>query len=240
MRCRTKGIRCQYPVNTPKSRGPRNQESGEAPNELCARASSPIGGSRIVDSQQEAGSDGDVVLDSEPLPFDPESNAGGDYRDWNDLDMAFTDFLNPQTNGETFQYPSPSSSSSVQNSTPWIDQTTQQQQAIFSPKTSIPRTPASNIRSLIGRPKMSTSSQRVANLILHTLKSYPLMMLRHKTLPPFIHPLSMSLEVENDNMETLNNCFNLVHIISSGIRGNRKLFWRNVRQECEHIYAEVC
>ncbi|KAJ6086544.1 hypothetical protein N7467_005458 [Penicillium canescens] len=39
-------------------------------------------------------------------------------------------------------------------------------------------------------------------------------------------------------MEPLDNCINLVHMISGGMRGSRKLFWRNVRMECERLCAE--
>lgn len=40
-------------------------------------------------------------------------------------------------------------------------------------------------------------------------------------------------------MESLINCISLVHMINSGVQGNRKLFWKNVRLECERMYAEV-
>ncbi|KAJ5833633.1 hypothetical protein N7474_001944 [Penicillium riverlandense] len=39
-------------------------------------------------------------------------------------------------------------------------------------------------------------------------------------------------------MEPLSNCISLVHMISSGTRGSRKLFWRNVRMECERLCSE--
>ncbi|KAE9369668.1 hypothetical protein N431DRAFT_427836 [Stipitochalara longipes BDJ] len=238
-RCSTKGIHCQYPANAPKGRGPRTQHNDDAPIEQQEIAPSTIADSARAEHHQDASNDADIILDNGPLTFNPESaNTGGEYLDWNDLDMAFTDFLNPQTNEEAFQYPSSWSPSSAHQSTPWIDQTAQIRQAISSPNLSIPKTPISNFRSLISRPKMGTGAQRIANLILHTLKSYPLMMLRHKTLPPFIHPHLVSSEVENDNMEPLNNCFSLVHMISSGIRGSRKLFWKNVGSECEHFFAE--
>ena len=32
-------------------------------------------------------------------------------------------------------------------------------------------------------------------------------------------------------MEPLNNCISLVHMISGGVRGSRKLFWKVVRLE---------
>ena len=65
------------------------------------------------------------------------------------------------------------------------------------------------------------------------------MMLRHNTLPPFIHSSLLSRDVENNDMEPLNNCISLMHMISSGVQGSRKLFWKNVRLECEHLYEEV-
>ncbi|KAJ5316801.1 hypothetical protein N7508_001309 [Penicillium antarcticum] len=40
-------------------------------------------------------------------------------------------------------------------------------------------------------------------------------------------------------METLDNCITLVHMISSGSRGSRKLFWKNVRMECERLCSEA-
>jgi hypothetical protein len=68
------------------------------------------------------------------------------------------------------------------------------------------------------------------------LKSYVLKMLRHNSLPPFIHPYLVSAELA---MEPLDNCINLVHMISGEMKGGRKLFWRNVRMECERLCAEV-
>ncbi|KAK3295735.1 uncharacterized protein B0H64DRAFT_153062 [Chaetomium fimeti] len=62
------------------------------------------------------------------------------------------------------------------------------------------------------------------------------MILRHNSLPPFIHARMMaSSSAENDNMEPLNNCINMIR---SGVPGNRKLFWRNVRMECKRFYQE--
>ena len=82
---------------------------------------------------------------------------------------------------------------------------------------------------------MEMGMQKTGNLILHTLKSYPSMMVRHNTLPPFIHPSLTSLNVENDDIEPLNNCISLSYVLNSGVKGSRKLFWRNVRMECERL-----
>ncbi|KAK7977172.1 hypothetical protein PG988_004662 [Apiospora saccharicola] len=108
----------------------------------------------------------------------------------------------------------------------------------FPNEFTIPRSPSSNIRSLIRRPKLKTGAQRVASLVCHTLKSYPLMMMRDKTLPPFIHPQMLRSESGAQDMEPLHNCISLMSMLHGGLQGSRKLFWRNVRQECERLYKE--
>ncbi|PMD16193.1 hypothetical protein NA56DRAFT_731411 [Hyaloscypha hepaticicola] len=191
-----------------------------------------------VEYRQEASNDDNIIPDGASVVSDPNfANIGGGYLDWNDLDIDFANFLNSQMKDKTVQYPSSGSSSSlVRHSPPSTYQTVQMQEAILSPKVLIPSTPTTNIRSLIQRPKIGAGSQRIANLILHTLKCYPLMMLRYNTLPPFIHPGLISSDVEDNHMEPLTNCISLVQMISGGVQGSRKLFWKNVRQECERLF----
>jgi len=195
----------------------------------------------IVEDRLEASNNDYILPDGAPVVSGPDfANIGGEHLDWNDLDMNFANFLNSQMNDKTVQYPSSGSSSSlIRHWTPSTYQTVEIQEALLSPKVSIPPIPTPNIRSLIQRPKIGTGSQRIANLILHTLKSYPLMMLRYNTLPPFIHPGLISSDVEDDHMEPLTNCINLVQMISGGVQGSRKLFWKNVRLECERLFEEV-
>jgi hypothetical protein len=190
---------------------------------------------------QEGRNDSDGILDSAIVMLDPElANIGGGHLDWDNPDIDFAEFFNPQMNEETDQYPLSGSSSMNSPPAPSTDQTIQVQQPIYSSSVSIPTLPTSTPRSLIQRAGLKAAAPRIANLILHTLKSYPLTMQRHKTLPPFIHPGSMSLNIESNEMEPLTNCINLVHMISSGVQGSRKLFWKNVRLECERFCDEVC
>jgi hypothetical protein len=199
-----------------------------------------VADSSSVKNRQEAGNEGDMIIDSALVISDPEfANLGGEYLDWNDSDVDFADLLNPQTNDETVQYPSSGSSSLVRHLTPSTNQTVQVQYAFSSPNILMPTLPIHHLRSLVQRPKMKAGAQRTANLMLHTLKSYPLMMLRHNSLPPFIHPHLISSNAENNHMEPLTNCISLVHMISSGVQGSRKLFWRNVGVECERLREEV-
>ena len=239
-RCITKAIECQYPSSTPKGSGLRIQHSDDAPTERRKTALSLVTDSPIAENRQEASNDVDTILDNALVISDPQfANPGGNNFDWDDPDFDFADFLNPQTNGETARYPSSGSSSLVHHSTPSPDQLVPVQQAISSTDVLIPTPPTYTGRSLIQRPKMKTGAQRIANLAFHTLRSYPLMMRRHNTLPPFLHPRLISCDVENNDIEPLTNCISLVHMISSGVPGSRKLFWKNVRLECERLHEEV-
>ena len=234
----TRAIECHYRENTTKGTGSSIQPGDDAPIDRSAEDGDPslVAGSPLVENRQ-ASNNGDIILDSGLLISDPEfANLG---LDWDGLNIDFADFLNPQTNDETFQDPSSKSSTLFCHSTSSTDQTGQPRHAISSANVSITPSPTHNVRSLIQRPRMRTGEQRISKLIFHTLKSYPLMMLRHNTLPPFIHSGLISYDVENNHMEPMLNCISLVHMISRGVQGSRKLFWKNVQLECERLYAEV-
>lgn len=96
-----------------------------------------------------------------------------------------------------------------------------------------------NVRSFVQRSGLKTGPQRIVNLIRHTLKSYPQMLLQHGVLPPFIHPSLIFQEYDEVNMEPLANCMSLMHMFNSGVRGSRKLFWKNVKLECERFRDKV-
>lgn len=121
-----------------------------------------------VENRQEASSDGDMILESALVISDTEfANIGGEHLDWDDLDVDFADFLNPQINDKTVLYPSSGPSSLIRHSTPPTHYTVQQ--TVSSPNVSIPGVPTNTIRSFIHRPKMKTGAQGIASLTLQTL-----------------------------------------------------------------------
>lgn len=237
--CIAKAIQCQYPAKTPRSTGQKIQHGDNEPIERRTTVHLLVADSPSAENSQDASNDGDIIPDNAPVILDAAlADIGGDYLDWDNPQINFADFLDPRLNFGTIQY-SPSGLSPSDN---WISSTSQTvhiPQSTFASYMSIPKQPSTTIRSLIRRPKVSTAEQRTANLILHTLKSYPLMMLRHGSLPPFIHPRLISSEAENNNMEPLTNCICLMHMISSGVRGGRKLYWKNVQMECERLCEDV-
>ncbi|KNG85755.1 hypothetical protein ANOM_005732 [Aspergillus nomiae NRRL 13137] len=187
----------------------------------------------------EASNGGDVPLDGAIALTDPEfAVLGGRYG--NDIIsyLDFSDLLTAHVDDENVQYTPSGSSSYIYHSTSSTHETVQVQQPLSYPKPSIPPVPTQAIRSLVKRPNMGTGTHRVAKLILHNLKSYSQMMLAHNMFPPFIHPAMVSSDICNPDFEPLANCIDLVHMIGSGIQASRRLFWKNVRMECERFCDE--
>lgn len=237
----TKSIECHYPAKTHNGSGPRTQSSDNTTTEMWSIAASFVTGLSNVENRQEASNNEGSPPDTAVLLSNPElANLGGENPGWDDPDFDFADFLNPQMGDEVIQTTSSGPSSLRRQSMLSVDQEAQMRRPFSSFNASIPTRLNHTIRSLILRPRLKSGAQRTAKLILHTLKSYPLMMLRHNTLPPFIHRYPISFDVENGHMEPLSNCISLVHMISNRVQGSRKLFWRNVRLECERFLEEVC
>jgi hypothetical protein len=169
----------------------------------------------------------------------PLENFGEDLLSWNDAEFDFTDFLEPHSLIDNVDDASPEASltrhltSAAQHGHP-------AEFPLFFLDTALPPTPSTySPRSLVLRRAILDKATRSVKLTLGTLKSYPRGIVRDNILPPFIHPLLVPHGKEDDQMEPLNNCMSLLHLVSSGIRGSKKLFWRNVRTECEHMRAEV-
>ncbi|KAK3309004.1 uncharacterized protein B0T15DRAFT_126406 [Chaetomium strumarium] len=226
--CLTKGIECHYPAKTPRGtgRGPqsvrqrteRDVPTAHPPETVSAPISDAI-------SHHSLFNDAPVISDLSVSAAD----SGDVYLPWDGQDIAFADFILPQMNDAALQF-FPALESTTPLSTPL-------QETIQPHRVSIPAPPLNFSGSLVQRPRTGLAMQRMAKLVLQQLKSYPLMMLRHNTLPPFIHPRLLS-DVEKSDMEPLHNCMSLLHMLGSQVPGSRKLVWRNVRMECERFRKE--
>lgn len=151
--------------------------------------------------------------------------------EWNETEIDFDDFLHIDADDKSVSY------RSTRHTSP---STTEQFQEFMSArKSSIPLLTERAVRSYVHHPSTKPGAQGITKLIMHTLRSYPYMMMRHSNLPPFIHQCLVGPLVDANNMEPLTNCISLVHMISSGVRGSRKLFWKNVRMECERLFTDV-
>lgn len=105
----------------------------------------------------------------------------------------------------------------------------------------IPVMPTFSLRSFAPNPAIKGGTQATAILIARILTSYPMMMRNQDSLPPFIHPCSLSNvpDSESKSVESLTTCMSLMQMISTNAQGSRKLLWKNVRLECERLQQEV-
>jgi hypothetical protein len=124
-------------------------------------------------------------------------------------------------------------------STPLQDFMTTVQLTTYAPFTStdaqVSRSLSLNLRSLWPRPKLSTGAQITANHMARILSSYPRMMQNQDILPPFIHPQWLSLSGTEPVLEPLAICVSMIRMLTAGGQGSGRLFWRNVRMECDRL-----
>lgn len=233
-RCINKGIECDYPVNNPRAkvRG-QGRHTGRGKTTKSPVAEYPPS----ITQPPEGNGTGDGVVAGVPALSNQElASFGGGFLDWDDGGIGLADIFDTPIFNSSL---SPDSSTLAFEATAPAAQTYQTQDSFDLSSPPIQRTPTNVVRSLIRRPKTQPRTQRTANLILHNLKSYPLMIQRHNDLPPFIHKSLISSSVEDSDMEPLTNCLSLVQLLNSGGQAGRKLFWKNVQMECERLSAEV-
>jgi hypothetical protein len=131
------------------------------------------------------------LLDDALAASDLSASTGPEdaYLPWDGPDIDFTAFMLPQTDDVAVQLsPARLPLTAVQESTtPPSSTQLQEVGGIQYPRVLIPTPPPLYFlgsSSFAQRPKTGPAMQRTAKLVLQTLKSYPLMMLRHNTLPP--------------------------------------------------------
>ncbi|PQE16409.1 C6 finger domain-containing protein [Rutstroemia sp. NJR-2017a BVV2] len=235
-RCITKAIECHYSMSTPRTPGPETPRSHEAPTEQQGRmqpSASSVPGIGNSLQEKSSASDMDMINDSAlGLPDLDFANL-----EWDGAGIDFASVFDLQEANDS-NFSSPGLSPSLLRSAPSSEEARPSKKGFSFQNSSIPIGPTLAVRSLIQRPTVQSGAQKITKLIFHNLKSYPLMMLRQNSLPPFIHHSLVSSNVENGHMESLSNCISLVHMISSGVRGSRKLFWENVRRELEQVYEK--
>lgn len=241
-RCVSRAVACLYPPETTNATRTRAQYGGDTRVHTTQVSLPPVlladfrndGHSQQTRSNESITLDGGLSPNTEILHPRPDETFN-----WNESLFSFRDFSNPPIDEQTGM-PPPGGSFWVDEPTPPSSQFIFAQQPISSPNPSIPPTPTQSIRLLNHRPRSDASTRRIATLTFHTLKSYPRMMLRDDTLPPFIHSSTMSSS-QSEESEPLINCISLVHMISGETQRNRsrKLFWSNVRRECERWCESV-
>jgi hypothetical protein len=220
----SKGTECRYLGNPLSGSNPTTGHQSNSTHDM--ETTSPPATFDLDETFRET--DGvtgvrDQQMSDSPIVF--MTQAAEEIYDWNNLNL---DFLEPIIQSEGSKFIVPSTIGATLSSLPELEQL-----PVF-PAISFPMQPTST-RLLVQRQRTKPGFQKASMLIHHTLRSYPLMMRQNNTLPPFIHPVLLQANIENNDMEALHNCISLLHMLNSGMQYSRKLFWRNVRQECERL-----
>ena len=244
-KCISKGLECHYPLTASENtRSVTQQNRNENQQEILTTPSVAEDPSAAGDTTgQTANNSSDIDFDNVTFIGADFTSLGEDNIDWQGPEMDFTGLWEGDMDVQAAPpHSSPHSSPQPFGPVPMTDQDLQ----TFIPLNTyvalnsyIPRAPGNGIRTLVQRARMKTSTQRIANLILQNLRSYPLSILHHNTLPPYIHPSLISQGVDNTDMEPLTNCISLVRMLNNGFQGSRKLFWKNVQMECERLCDPV-
>jgi hypothetical protein len=219
-RCSRDGVGCHFPTAAPSKTTtvPRNQHG-----DTLETPSTSINTFR--DALQVTNDDTNLAS-LEGLQFD-----------WNNLDIDLDAFLLPQDNSMDV-FSTPRQKSPYPSSISLAPACPLPLPRQVMPSSAIPVSPTNSPRSLVRKRNARPGAPRAANMVLHTMKSYSVMMLQQNNLPPFIHPQMFSFNDDKD-MEPLYNCISLMHMIGRRLPGCRALFWRSVRMECERMQNNV-
>lgn len=87
----------------------------------------------------------------------------------------------------------------------------------------------------------SPQAQMASMMLGQIIASFPFMMTRPETFPPFIHPRCYdNLSGSTDLPEILKDCMGLAHMFKTKRSESNRVFWRSVRMEQEKLFAQVC
>ena len=232
-RCAVRAVRCHYPSNKDGSQPDKQQKTASVSS---YRNSSTTGG------LQPGSSNESFNIDDSFNTWDAELDTfGSEDLSWDVMGIDPTELLG--TNEQYIYRPStePTASPAVTDCTSLNSATDEvHRRTVSFLSTTVSTMPNYTLRSFLQRPSTNGRASISASLIRRILSSYPMMMMtRQDSFPPFIHPHSLSLEQESTSIEPLTNCMSLLHMAGSRVPGSRKLFWKNVRLECERLCVEV-
>lgn len=108
----------------------------------------------------------------------------------------------------------------------------------------LPSRPISTANDLLAFQYRSYSSpvqRNSAATLARLLSSYPTMMLRKETLPPFIHPQCVPGDQKDTQLlHPLAKCMEIAHTFKYRTPQNSEMVWKVIKAEHERLSTEVC
>jgi hypothetical protein len=86
----------------------------------------------------------------------------------------------------------------------------------------------------------SAQAPKASMILGQIIASFPYMMTRKETFPPFIHHRCHDYFQDSHELpEILKDCMGLSHMFHTKTKESNKMFWRSVRMEQEKLHAQV-
>lgn len=206
--CTSRGIPCNYDDNARQN---------------LARRSKAIGGGK--EAAQDGAIANDIIFDelSEPMSWDSGTSPD------DSLDLSF---LNMPLAQSLDLLPSLDAMSSGVDSIP----------SMFDGGFNAPLNPSAflqwkNPKVLYQKVAPNPQAQMALMMMKGVIESYPHMMLRKETFPPFISSRSHGFDSE-DVPETLKDCMGLAQMFATRTPESSNLIWRTMRMEQEKMLAQ--
>jgi hypothetical protein len=208
--CTSAGRICQYEENSSAESPPTNISSSESESDVIRTVASQLG---LFDDQNILEVPSIQDWTTEALLFDENC----DFTKTTTKSLA--DTVQPSVYGgfQPFQM-SPSITGLDISSTP-----------LMYPLNN-------NFRALPSRKIVKTGSEMSVTFVRQILSSYPGMMLRKETFPPFIHS---SYCLHGQMPQPLANCMSIVQMFSTRTPASNEFVWRTIRMEQERLWVEV-
>lgn len=112
---------------------------------------------------------------------------------------------------------------------------------LFSPGIPSSTWPGALSRSLSPRSLGRDGAQMCVMFLTRIFGSFPAMMLRTETFPPFIHAGCFAEARDRGTpSEALLNCMSIAQIFVSRTKDTKKFVWSTIRMEQERMWLEVC
>lgn len=106
-----------------------------------------------------------------------------------------------------------------------------------------PQCPVAIAKANASRRAATGVSERHISFLISILRTYPKLLLKRATLPPFIHPFSYNQHDSEGNVsfpEPLAICKSIAHMFDIRAAEARKFLWRTIDAEIQRLHDEVC
>ncbi|KAF2489434.1 hypothetical protein BU16DRAFT_622951 [Lophium mytilinum] len=92
-------------------------------------------------------------------------------------------------------------------------------------------------RPIVRRKMARSGSEMSSQFLIRIIRSYPEMMLRRETFPPFIHPQYRTSS--GDIPETLANCMSVAQMFTTRTKESKNFMWRAIQMERDRVLTNL-